>query len=229
MSVIGVVIILVWAAAPLLAWLLLSRVRSTGVVIELVIAVYLVLLVAVGFGWIETRAKVEMLLAYAPLTVALIWLGRRIEHRRLGATAVKGGRKRAVGRMLVAGHVGATVLCCTPAAFSLSSNPFLPSDDEVLPLPAGTVLVSNEDEGCGSGICTRSVTVTGSDGQAAEIVYRQVVEQLRRQHGWRFDSGGYECRPAGWLVDRTELCISVRVDAPRNVVIELQGARAFGP
>jgi hypothetical protein len=227
MSVTGVAIILVWAAVPLLAWPLLSRARSTGVVIEFLIAICLVLLIAVGFEWIETRARLEVLLAYAPFTAALIWLGRRIERRQLGAVGAGGDRRRAAGRILVAGHVSVVMLCCTPVAFSLSSNPFLPGSDELLPLPAGTVLVSDEDEGCGSGVCTRKMTVTGSNGQAAEIVYSQVVDHLRRRHGWRIDSDGDECRPAGWLVDRTLLCVGVRVDGPQNVVIDLQGARAF--
>jgi hypothetical protein len=226
-SVAGVLIILVLAVVPLVAWPLLSRARRIGLFIEAVIAIYLVLVAAVGFGWIETRARLDVLLSYAPFTTALIWLGRRIERRQLGDGGVGADRRRAAGWALVAGHVGVMVLCCTPLAFTLSSNPFVPGSDEVLPLPADLVLVSDEDRGCGSGVCTRTVTVTGSTGQAAEGVYNQVVEHLRRQHGWRLDTEGYGCRPAGWLVDRTQLCVSVRADAPQNVAINLEGVRAF--
>lgn len=227
MSVAGVLIILVLAVVPLVAWPLLSRARRTGVFIEAVIAIYLVLVAAVGFEWIGTRAKLDILLSYAPFTTALIWLGWRIERQQLGDGGVRANRRRAVGWGLVAGHVGLMVLCCTPLAFTLSSNPFVPGSDEVLPLPADLVVVSDEDRGCGSGVCTRTVTMTGSAGHAAQVVYNQAVEHLRRQHGWQLDAEGYGCRPAGWLADRTKLCVSVRVDAAQNVAVNLEGVRAF--
>jgi hypothetical protein len=226
-SVVGVVVIVVWAVPPLVAWPLLSRARRTRLFIEAVIAIYLVLVAAVGIGWIETRARLEVLLSYALVTTALIGLGWRIERRWSGDGGVRTDRRMAAGWTLVGGYVGVVVLCCAPLTFTFSANPFVPGSSEVLPLPASLALVSDEDLGCGSGVCSRMVTVTGSAGQAAEVVYSQVVEHLRRQHGWRLDTEGYGCRPHGWLLDRTQLCVSVRADAPQTVAIDLEGVRGF--
>lgn len=223
MSVVGVLIIVVWAVVPLGAWPLVSRARRIRLVIEAIIAIYVVLVAAVGFGWIETRARLEVLVSYALFTTGLIWLGWRIERRRLGDGGVRTDRRTVAGWTLVAGYVAVMVLCFAPLTLSL--DPFVPDSNEVLPLPAGLALVSDEDLGCGSGVCTRMVTVTGDAGQPAEVVYSQVVEHLRRQHGWRLDTEGYGCRPAGWLVDRTQLCVSVRADTPQNVAIDLEGLR----
>jgi hypothetical protein len=222
--VVGVVSVVLWAVVPLIAWPMLSRSPRTGIAIEVVIAACLAVLVAAGLGVIETRARIEIALAYSPVAAALMWLGRRIERR--GRPAARADRRRAVGRALVAGHVGVVLLCCTPAAVGFGSNPFVPGSSEVLPLPAGLILVSDQELGCGGGVCTRQLTVTGGDGRKGEIVYRRVVDHLHRKHEWRLDAEGSTCRPSGWLLERAELCVEVRLDHQQDVVIQLDGARA---
>jgi hypothetical protein len=221
----GMAITAVGAGTPLLAWPLVGRTWRTGVAVEVLIAAYLVFVVAVGLGAIHTRARMEVLISYAPATATLIWLGWIVERRRLGPGRTS--RRVSTGAVLTGLHVAVAINCCIPSAFLASSDPFVPRSNEVLPLPTGMVVVSDDDTDCGSGMCTRTVTITSRDQRPADLLYQQVVTHLHREHGWHLATHGAGCRPAGWLLDRTTLCVAVRTVGVHTVVIDLTGERAF--
>jgi hypothetical protein len=102
----------------------------------------------------------------------------------------------------------------------LNPTPFAPPADKVLPMPAGlSATVDPFDDGdCGSGSCSRTITVTGRPGQSGDDL-RAEVERHVRARGW-----GTECRPVGWLLDRATECLSLSAEAD-HLTIALSGNR----
>ena len=224
MGTVGVVMVAVAAGAPLVAWPLISRRWFTGIAVEVLIAGYLTFVVAVGVGSIYTRARWEVLISYAPVAAALMWLGSMADRRRLGPR--RSSDRMVTGTVIAGVHLGILLMCGSGFAVMLNTEPFLPRANEVLPLPAGMVLVSDEDSGCGSGTCTRRLTITSDDERPATELYRDVVNHVRRERGWDLDrSAG--CRPAGWLLDHTTLCVQVGIGGPHDVSVALTGEQAL--
>ncbi|MFD0574699.1 hypothetical protein ACFQ0T_42510 [Kitasatospora gansuensis] len=98
----------------------------------------------------------------------------------------------------------------------------VPSAAQVLPLPAE--LVSHEREGltCSADRCGVGFTVTSNTGLTPQQVEQRVRDHLENTHGWHLDSTGRACCPAGWILDRSQTCLRVRVvPMSRQVSVDL--------
>jgi len=207
---------------PLMAWALMARTLRFGWMVALAVLAWIG--VVVGIAAAFPRARAEMIAVYLPVALAICWLGRRAESRALRPDAPREGGW-AFGA-LVALTVTATCLCGPALFYVLNSEPFLPSSDELLPLPQGLhATPADGDLPCGSGVCERRFTVAGEAGQPMVEVRQRVVQHLTAR-GWEFGSDGWACRPAGLLLDRTTMCASVFLyDGVVHVTFE--GARAW--
>ncbi|MEV6526755.1 hypothetical protein AB0M43_32970 [Longispora sp. NPDC051575] len=117
--------------------------------------------------------------------------------------------------------------CCSLMLYAERSEPFLPHEDEALPLPAGLSGQKGEtgSGNCGSGVCTWRITVRSTSGASPVQVLDQVREHLKEKHEWRLDGNGAACRPNSF-VDRREACVETLLDpATGDVVIQLSGSR----
>jgi len=121
-----------------------------------------------------------------------------------------------------------TCVCGPFAFYAYNSEPFMPSAQELLPLPNG--VEANDITGdpvysCGTGSYTRRFTVTGKQDQSAGEV-RDLVSRHLRRRGWELDAAGQDCHGAGWLLDRTTICLGVYIhDGVVYAVFE--GSRAW--
>jgi hypothetical protein len=218
----------VWVAMPLAVWPRWSRHRPTRVVVEAVIGAHGLFLVAATAGWIRTRGALDLALAYYPVAALLIAGGLVVERRVLGPRPAWPSNPAIAGRLLVYGLALLTAGCCAPSIWlAESSEPSTPGSDEVLPLPAGLRLVADQDDGCGSGSCGRSVVVASTDGRSAAQVLNQVRAHLEDARGWRFGKGDSACVRRSWLIDQGTICVHLRVDGPSTVDVSLSGSRAF--
>jgi hypothetical protein len=171
------------------------------------------------------RARVEVSVGYLPAAVAIIGVGRTLENRRCG----RAERDRGAWLYRVAVGLAGLVACiCAPFGFyAFNSEPFLPSADELLPVPGQLRATVEDPEGlpCGSGVCGRFIIVTGGQGQSERDVYEQTRQHLVSR-GWNLDHGGWACRPTGWLLDRRTICVSVSM-RDGAVHVSFEGARAW--
>jgi hypothetical protein len=106
----------------------------------------------------------------------------------------------------------------------LRPAPFFPAAGEVLPLPAGlnATVVPYGDGDCGSGACTRTITIAGRPGQSADEL-RAEVERHLAARDW-----GTGCRPVGWILHRATECVEVTGNADQ-LTVSLSGLRSpFG-
>ncbi|MEV4415219.1 hypothetical protein [Catellatospora sp. NPDC049609] len=210
-------VLLLWTAGPVLGWLLLTRPGPARMAVAVVLAAWGAL---VGVA-LWTPVAVEALLAYGPVVVVIAVSGRRL----VGAPAAEptAGR-RWIRRGCAAFLVGAVLLGCGVALRAIADEPFVPAAAEVRPLPAGlTVLADTGEDGarsCGSGACSRILTV-GGDGD----VTARVLAHLRGR-GWP-DLAAHDCRRVGWLIDRRYLCVQVRGTATEATIV-LEGVSSNG-
>jgi hypothetical protein len=216
-----------FVAVPVLCWVLLARTAQVGALVAAVLAVCAAGALGVLAGWLQTRARVELTLAYIPVMVLVIVAGARAERRRTGSGRSRWARRRTLVGTVLLGVYGVLVfpLVCL-FCFMIVDEPFVPSSAEVLPPPPGVRVVNDDERGCGSGTCSRRLVLGSTIGLSAEEIARQVRDGLTTSHGWHMDTQGYACRPHGWLVDRSELCVSLNIVDGR-VRMELEGARVY--
>jgi hypothetical protein len=180
----------------------------------------------IGILAVFPRARAEITIAYLPVAAAVIWIARRRENRRLGPPEQAAGQWAA--RILLAVAAGITCVCGSFAFLAYNSEPFMPSTDELLPLPQGlhaTDATGDRVDSCGTGSCTRRFTITGKPAQSANEVRELLGAHLRRR-GWELDADGQDCHQAGWLLDRTTICARVGV-RDGTVYVSFDGWRAW--
>jgi hypothetical protein len=208
----SVLLVLIAIGPILLLWLLMSRVPRVRWLAALILTGLTT--VAVTLIYLLPRGGREILLTCLVLALATVVLSRLAERRRLGPSRLT---RVIVPSYLLAGWLF-VVLCCS--AMLWRPAPFFPSADTVLPLPDGLQATVNpvNDGDCGSGSCTRTITVTGRRGQTGQDLYWEMRTHLKAR-GW---GGG--CRPVGWLLDRTTECVELSL-ADGQVTIPLSGHR----
>jgi hypothetical protein len=173
---------------------------------------------------------VDVITAYAPAATALAAMGLLIQRQRVGPPVVAAPGQRptlATAHVLLWAYLATVLLCCAPAVgFIISTEPFVPDSRELFPLPAGLTVLSNQDNGCGSGSCSRAITIGTTTGLTASQIKQRLREHLRNAHGWRLDPHDSACRQQGWLVDHTTVCVEIYTDQAQHVVVDLTGGRA---
>jgi hypothetical protein len=204
--------VLIAVGPVLLLSLLTSRVPQIRWVTALILTGLIA--VAVTLIFLVPRGGREALLACLVLALATVVSARVAERRRLGPSRQT---RAVVPSYLLAGWLF-VVLCCLTVLWRPA--PFFPSADTVLPLPNGLQATVNpvDDGDCGSGLCTRTITVTGRLGQTGQDLYSDMRRHLQAR-GW---GGG--CRPAGWLLDRTTECVELSL-TDGQVTVSLSGSR----
>jgi hypothetical protein len=208
---------------PPLCWAALHRTRTVGAVVGAVLLALAGLLGAELAGLLPQRPRAEAVVAYAPLTVALISLGVLVE-RRLGGRRQRSERARSV-TVVLSTYAAVVMLLFTPyyVLFGLRDS-VLPSSDLVLPLPPGYTVTGSGKGGdpCGSAVCSRGLVVTGPSGQPVAATRTAVRNWLTAHHGWHLDAAGAGTRRVGWLLDRRTVSVAVLVSG-RHVSVVLEG------
>jgi hypothetical protein len=222
MEVVAGLLALALIGAPLVCWAMLARVPAIRWGIGLVLALFIAGIVGLSAGWIDTRARLELFVGFAPASAAVVGVGLLLQRKRVRELPPLHPHRRA-GRVLLLSYLALMVLCCTPVAIRMENEPYTPSDGELLPLPSGLVVVEDKELGCGSGVCSRSFTIGSSDGASPEQIAAVVRSHLAVSHGW--EDSPKPCRPNGWLIDRSELCVLVAVGPDRQVHVLFEGAR----
>jgi hypothetical protein len=217
-------ILAVLLTLPCVAWILMARTPRLRWIIGLALLGWIAL--AIGIVAVFPRARAETTIAYLPVAVAVIWIARRRESRQLGLPERASGAWAA--RILLAVTTVITCLCGPFAFYAYNSEPFMPSADELLPLPQGihvTDITGDRVDSCGTGSCTRRFTIAGKPGQSASEV-RDLVGSHLRGRGWELDADGQDCHAAGWLLDRTTICVRVGL-RDGTVYVSFDGGRAW--
>jgi len=176
-------LVLVLASAPLVCWAMLARVPTIRWGIGLVLALFIAGMVGLSAGWIDTRAKVELLIGFAPASAAVVGVGLLLQRKRVRDLPPLHPYRRA-GKVLLLSYLAFALLCCTPMTIGMANDPYTPSDAELLPLPSGLVVVEDKELGCGSGVCSRSFTIGSSDGATADEIAAAIRNHLAVSHGW---------------------------------------------
>jgi hypothetical protein len=204
--------VLVVTGPILLFWLVMSREPQLRWIIAALIVGQATM--ASMLVYFFPRAALEILLAAPVLGLVTAVSGRLIERRRLGP---EGPARAGVATYLLAGW---SLVALCGVAVVWQPAPFFPATDGALPLPDGLhAKVHPSDDGdCGSGSCTRTITVTGRPGQADDDLYAEVQRHVKTR-GW-----GSGCRPVGWLLDPTTECIELAAKG-NHVTIQLWGNR----
>jgi hypothetical protein len=212
-GMIGWVWLIVILTGPiLLLWLAMSRTSR----MRWIVAAALVGEAAIAGVLIDflPRGFFEVALGVLILGVATVATGRLIDRRRLGPA---GQTRVRVARHLLVGWALTALMC---GGVVLKPGPFFPETDEVLPLPDGlhATVAPTDRGGCGSGVCSRTITVTGRPGQANDDLYAEIKRHVKAR-GW-----GSQCRPVGWLLVRTTECVELAA-RDGQVTIFLSGNR----
>ncbi|MET8832855.1 hypothetical protein ABZV78_02915 [Micromonospora sp. NPDC004540] len=116
--------------------------------------------------------------------------------------------------------------CIPAAAWDFNDDRFVPSVQELGPLPGGlAVRGAGGVAECGTGRCAVSYRVAGRAGESAEQVARRMWDHLLSK-GWPTPDGGRSCRPVGWLPDTPRTCVAISTagDAAR---LTLEGGRPY--
>lgn len=210
-------------ALPPIVWLLSARKGQVRRVVAITLIAWAV--VSIVLAAAVPRAGAEVVVGYFIGVAAVMVVGRAVENRRLGRSEPNAGSW--LYRIMI-GFVGLVVCACAPFSFYVfNSEPFVPSADQLLPVPPGLSATVEEPEGlpCGSGACYRSVVVTGEQGQPVSDIYEQIRQHLISR-GWNLRHSGQDCRPTGWLLDQRHLCVSV-YPLEAAVHVSFEGSRAW--
>ncbi|MBE1488223.1 hypothetical protein [Plantactinospora soyae] len=217
------IVILVLGALSAVVWWLVARTRRVGWTVGLALVGWAAVAAVVVTAF--PRARADVIVGYLPVAVAIIGVGRAVENRRLG----RAERDRGSWLYRLAIVLTSFVACvCAPFSFyAFNGEPYLPSADELLPVPAGLTATVEEPAGppCGSGACGRFITVTGRPGQSTGDVYEQIRQHLISR-GWDLGHGGQSCRPTGWLLDQHSMCVSLSI-REGGVRVSFEGWRAW--
>ena len=197
--------------APLIVWCMTVRTHRVG----WAIGALLVLLGAAKLGLSNRLVEVErgrsdLIVLALLLPVLVVPAGWLLERRLAGPRTVVDPLedRRGAG---IAGLVGYALAACAVSVFMYTSGDKagIPSTAQLLPLPAGLTVVDRSSGGCGSDSCSSGITVTGDPGLTQNQIVQRLGQYLERQHGWHLNSKGQDCRSAGWVIDRTQLCVWV--------------------
>jgi hypothetical protein len=202
-------VVAVLLVLPCIAGILVARTPRIRWIVGLALLAWIGL--AVGIVAFFPWARAEVTLAYLPVAIAVIMIARRRGSRQLGLPEQATGSWAA--RILLAVATAITCVCGSFAFLVYNSEPFMPSADELLPLPQGlhaNDITGDRVDSCGTGSCTRRFTITGTPTQSASQVRELLGWHLHRR-GWELDAHGQDCRGAGWLPDRTSICISTYI------------------
>lgn len=208
-----------------LAWLTVARrPRFTGVVL---VALTLVAVASITLAAVQPRAAVEArLLLFLGVAVTLLASGE-MQRRKLGDTGDDDRARRRWPYRIAVGLALFVALACIPAAaWDFNDDGFVPSVQELGPLPGGLALRgAGGDSECGTGRCAVSYALVGGPGESAEEVARRMWGHLASR-GWPQPDGGGSCRPAGWLLDTRETCVSIST-ADGAARLTLEGGRPY--
>ncbi len=204
-----VLLVAIVTAPILLLWLPMSRSSRMRQSVGLALIGEIVL--AAALAHFLPRGLFEISLSCVVLSLLIVVVARLKERRQRDPEPR--GRGTVATRLLAVWIV--TVLCV--GAVIGKPEPFYPAGETILPLPAG-LRAADQLIGCGSGSCTRKITVTGRPGQSGEDLQAELTRHSDSR-GW---TGG--CRPVGWLLNRSSECIDV-VRNGDQVTIFLSGNR----
>ncbi|KQV16656.1 hypothetical protein ASC99_28215 [Kitasatospora sp. Root107] len=212
-----------FAAMPGVLWAMTVRTHRVGWAVGAV-------LVACGVGklllqnnlFTVERGRDDLAGVALLLPIPVIIAGWLLERWTAGPRKVAPLQDRSQAG--IAGLVFYTLIAGVATGFTYhdGGKDNIPSAAQVLPLPAG--LVSHERDGltCSADRCGVGFTVTSSAGLTLQQIAQQVRDHLERTHGWHLDSTGRGCRPAGWVLDRSQTCLQVRVlPLSRQVSVDL--------
>jgi hypothetical protein len=171
--------------------------------------------------WILVGERLTLLVACNVAAVMAIFVGIMIESRYVPARDFRASGLRFLGGLVLFGTfciVGLIFIVFFGLLIFSGAGPVsTPSLAQVLPLPAGLSIYQDSDRGCSSGsqaFCTREVVVMSSAGLSEKDMAALLRTQLLRVHGWRLhqdmDGNSAGCRFDGWLLDRREICRSLR-------------------
>ncbi|MDG4787579.1 hypothetical protein O7626_16825 [Micromonospora sp. WMMD1102] len=215
--------IVVLAAMSAVVWWFVARSRRIGWTVGLALLGWAVVATVVYTAF--PRARADVFVGYLPVAVAIVGAGRAAEVRRLGRAEPDRGSWPYRLAIVLASFVACV---CAPFSFYVfNGEPYLPSADELLPVPAGLTATVEEPEGsaCGSGACGLAITVTGNPEQSVNEVHEQIRQHLTGR-GWDLGHGGESCRPTGWILDQHSLCVSVFIQHGQ-VHVSFTGWRAW--
>jgi hypothetical protein len=184
---------------PILIWCLLARTTGKGVVTGLVLLALLAFFVVPrGLGWSGplVASPVEVCWLY-PLVAAVVSLVAMPRSRGLTSSSL--------GLVVMVG-----VGLLTTAVVLLDQLEAKPGDEGVLPGPSG-LRVAEGDGYCGSGNCSREVTMTGD--RAPEVV-REHLES----RGFTARTPERMCRATG-LVFTHEVCAELVTIGPDSAEV----------
>lgn len=197
---------LLWLGLPVLAWLLIARTRKVGVPVGVVLVLGLGAgIVVVSTGALD-RGRLELGTGYAVAAAILITVASRSQEEKTASAADLTLRDttRFFGLTAVLFQAGLAILAALWIFLVVASGADIPPAGDMPAAPAGFTAVGDDDEGCGSGSCTRSRTyAVGPD------LSEDVVTKLVRSSG---------CRPNSWVLDRRDRCIDYRLSGDKLVV-----------
>jgi hypothetical protein len=210
-------------ALPLAAWALIARTWLIGLTVA-------VALLGCGAGWLliadgyaGPASSGNAMVALAVLTVLLLVAGLLTE-RRIARQPAHGSRL-----LCIAGTVVFTASIAVNAlvVLALETIPrdnanYTPPSSDVVPLPAGLKVVSDQDLGCqgSGGYCTRQVEITSTTGLSASQAAQLIAAGLHHLHGWAPDADQHPvCRTEGLALGSQHVCIEVEPTTPVTVLL----------
>ncbi|MEU1689181.1 hypothetical protein [Micromonospora sp. NPDC005707] len=216
-SVVALVAFLVWLTVARLGWL-------TGAVL---VALTLVAAASVTLAAVQPRAAVEARLLLLVGVAVTLLVAVKAQRRRLGDRVDDDRAGRRWPYRIAVGLALFVALGCIPvAAWDFNDDGFVPSVQELGPLPGGlAVRGAGGDAECGTGRCAVSYPLVGRAGESADQVARRMWDHLVGE-GWPAPDGGRSCRPAGWLLDTRETCVAISTD-DGEARLTLEGGRPY--
>ena len=226
----GVIAGLLFAVVPLVCWAMMAQTARVGWIVAAVLAACDAGGLGLVAGWVRSDEKLTLLAALALVMPLVIVFGIAADRRAGAGQSRSGGVRRIAGLVVSVAYLGLsfTVVPLLVLVFLYEGAAYVPSGAEVLPLPAGLAVAGDQDQGCGSGshtVCTRQFLIVSTAGLPAAQVAQRLRDHLARVHGWILSTelgGGWGgCRAEGWLLDRQQVCVAVRVNQ-QQVTLLLQ-------
>ncbi|WP_394619170.1 hypothetical protein JNUCC0626_08755 [Lentzea sp. JNUCC 0626] len=191
-----------FGVVPVLLWAALARTRRTGLIVGCVLVALLAWFVLprfLGFAGPWVPSYVEVFWLY-PVFAALVCLPAVPRERSIAAGAL------VLTTMVLTGLIAAAFVLLV----QLESKP---GDEGVLPVPGGVQAVEGTGH-CGSGNCSREVTVTGD--RAPEVMRAHLAERGFTPR-YPLDSGDERVCRADGLVFTHEVCAESRTRTSTEV------------
>ena len=210
----------------LAAWPMTARTVTVGVPVGVLLTTCAVVIFGLAKEWFLADLKYTLIMTLILVMVAAIWIGAAIEERlidtpeRLAATT-----RTAIGMVMsiLAGTVGLGGVALFLLLNLINGNsPAVPTTAGVLPLPAGLVVESDVNQGCGGGtttFCTRLLTVRSTTKLSSAQIVQLLTAGVNKNADWDSD----ECRNEGYLLDRSNVCIDIE-PAGDEATIQIQSS-----